>query len=372
MTARGDYEIFLATVPGLEAALADEAREKRVRDAKAVPGGVTGKGNWAAIWRANLELRGASRVLVRVAHFHASHLADLDKHAREAPWSEFLRPDVAVRVEAACRRSKIYHSGAAEERIARAITRTIGAPCRPDGEVTVLARLDNDHCTLSVDTSGELLHKRGFKTAIAKAPMRETMAALFLRQCGFNGAEPVFDPMCGSGTFLIEAAEMAAGLKPGRWRPFAFEKLASFDRDAWEELRGAESTTPAPAVRFHGSDQDPGAIRMSRENALRAGIAEFCDFQQLEIRDVWATEGPPGLIMVNPPYGERIGDAKRLASLYRTLGRTLSQRFSGWRVGLITSEAALAEATGLPFLPPGPAVVHGSLRVRLYRTLKLS
>lgn len=368
MTAKGDYEIFLATAPGLEAALAEEAREKRVRDARPVPGGVTGKGNWAAIWRANLEVRGASRILVRIADFHAGHLAELDKRARQVPWVEFLRPDVSVSVEATCRRSKIYHSGAAEERIARAITKATGALCRPDGEVAVMARIENDHCTLSIDTSGALLHKRGFKTAVAKAPLRENLAALFLRQCGFNGLEPVYDPMCGSGTFVIEAAEIAAGLKPGRSRAFAFEKLASFDRETWEKLRGAVADVTAPSVRFYGSDQDAGAVRMSRENAARAGVADYCVFEQKVIADAVPPTGPPGLVIINPPYGDRVGVEKRMASLYRTLGQTLSKRFLGWRVGLVTSDAALAEATGLAFTTTSPPIVHGGLRVRLYRT----
>jgi putative N6-adenine-specific DNA methylase len=365
--AANDFEIFLATAPGLEPLLAAEAREKRLRDAKAVPGGVTAKGNWQTIWRANLEVRGASRILARITSFRAAHLAELDKRARKVAWGEVLRKDVPFRVEASCKASHIYHSGAAAQRVERAIREELGAPFSPDAEITIMARIENDRCTLSVDTSGELLHKRGHKEAVAKAPMRETMAALFLRQCGYDGKEPVLDPMCGSGTFVIEAAEIAAGLKPGRSRRFAFEHLATFDASAWEQLLGAKNSVK-PAIRCHGSDRDAGAIRMSRTNAERAGVSDITSFRELPIADLAPPDELPGLVIVNPPYGTRIGEKPHLTSLYRTLGQRLLTRFSGWRVGLITSEASLAEATGLPFASPSAPVSHGGLRVRLFLT----
>ena len=200
--------------------------------------------------------------------------------------------------------------------------------------------------------------------------MRETMAAMFLRQCGYDGNEPVLDPMCGSGTFVIEAAEMAAGLVPGRSRPFAFEQLATFDAAAWDMLR-ADAKPVAPSHVFFGSDRDAGAIRMSKANAERAGVAAFTRFSQQAVSDLARPEGPPGLVIVNPPYGERIGDKRPLLALHDALGRTLKTRFSGWRVGLVTSDATLARSTGLPFGPPGPIVSHGGLKIRLYQTKPL-
>ena len=366
MTADGDFEIFLVATPGLEGPLCAEARAKGFK-AKTVPGGVTLKGGWPEVWRANLEIRGASRVLARIGAFRALHLAHLDKRARHFPWGDVLRPDVAFRVEASCKSSRIYHSGAAAQRIERAISEELGAPTSPEAEVCVKARIEKDLCTIAVDTSGELLHKRGHKQAVAKAPMRETMASLFLRQCGFDGTEPVVDPMCGSGTFVIEAAEIAANLKPGRSRRFAFEQLTSFDPAAWQRMRSTHSGA-TPAVRFYGSDLDAGAIRMSRANAERAGVAGITEFQQLAIEDLAAPAGPPGLVIVNPPYGDRVGEKARLRSLYRTLGQTLLTRFAGWRVGLVTDEASLAEATCLPFALSAAPVLHGGLRVTLFRT----
>jgi putative N6-adenine-specific DNA methylase len=363
------FEIFLATVPGLEEVLCAEVRCKGFNSPRAVPGGVTIRGGWPEVWRANLWVRGAGRVLAVLASFRVLHLPELKTDARKVPWAQVLRPDVPFRVEATCAKSRIYHSGAAAERIEAAIRETVGATPSPEAPVLIRARIERDECTLSVDTSGEPLHKRGYKEAIAKAPMRETLASLFLRQCGYDGTEPVVDPMCGSGTFVIEAAEMAARLNPGRARRFAFEQLATLDAAAWQRMREVESRrTPAEGVRFYGSDRDAGAIAMARANAERAGVAELCEFRQCPISDAVAPEGPPGLVIINPPYGARLGDRKALLPLYRALGQTLLTRFGGWRVGLITSEGALARATALPFLPTHAPVPHGGLRVTLYRT----
>ncbi len=368
MNADAEFEIFLAVPPGLEDALRAEAAERGFTQAAAGPGGVTIRGGWPAVWRANLEIRGASHVLARIGDFRAHHLAQLDKRARRLPWADFLRRDVAFRVEATCRNSRIYHSGAAAQRIERAIAEELGAVPADDAEVCVKARIEDDLCTISIDTSGDPLHKRGHKEAVNKAPMRENLAALFLRQCGYDGQEPVLDPMCGSGTFVIEAAEIAAGLKPGRTRRFALEQLATFDEGAWRAMRDVPAARTSPAFRFHGSDRDAGAIAMARANAARAGVEALTDFRQHAISDLARPDGPPGLVIINPPYGGRLGDKKKLNPLYRALGQTLAGRFAGWRVGLITNDAGLARATGLPFDEPAAPVSHGGLRVTLYRT----
>ena len=370
------FEIFLATAPGLEGVLCAEVCSKGFNSARAVAGGVTVKGGWPEVWRANLWIRGAGRVLAVLASFPTGHLAELLSQARKVPWGDVLRPDVPFRVQATCSKSRIYHSGAAAERVETAIREALGTPSSPDSQVDapvlIRARIERDQCTLSVDTSGEPLHKRGYKEAVAKAPMRETLASLFLSQCGFDGTEPVVDPMCGSGTFIIEAAEIALSLNPGRARHFAFERLATFDPSAWACMRAVDSRrTPPAGVRFYGSDRDAGAIAMAQANAERAGVAEYAEFRQCAVSDVVAPEGPAGLVMVNPPYGARIGDRKGLLPLHRALGQTLMARFAGWRVGLITSEATLARATGLPWLPTAAPVPHGGLRVTLYRTAAL-
>lgn len=367
MTTADEFEIFLGTTPGLETVLCAEAQARGFKNAKPDIGGVTVTGAWPEVWRANLEVRGANRVLARIGSFRAMHLSQLDKRARRVAWEQVLRRDVPFRVEATCKSSRIYHSGAAAQRIETAIREELGATVSPEADVCIKVRMEDDRCTIAVDTSGDLLHKRGFKEAVNKAPMRETMASLFLRQCGYDGTETVVDPMCGSGTFVIEAAEIAAGLKPGRSRSFAFEQLATYDAAAWQAMR-ASGTLETPALKFYGSDRDAGAIKMSRANAERAGVSEFTEFKQHTISDLPAPAGPPGLVIVNPPYGDRLGEKKNLHPLYRALGQTLASRFAGWRVGVITNDKSLAGASGLPFGPPGEQVLHGGLRIRLFLT----
>ncbi|MEO1331476.1 MAG: class I SAM-dependent RNA methyltransferase [Pseudomonadota bacterium] len=362
--------IFLVAPPGLEAALAEEAAALGLPPVAVQPGGVSIAGDWPEILRANLWLRGASAVLLRLARFRAGHLSELDKRARKISWEEALRPDRPVRIEAVCKRSRIYHSGAAVERVETALRDRLGVEIRADAALRVLVRIERDVCEISVDASGEPLHKRGFKQQTAKAPLRETLAAPMLRLCGYRGSEPVVDPMCGAGTFPIEAAEIALGLAPGRARRFAFEDLAGFDPAAWDALKAKAAARPQPAgrPRMRGADRDAGAVAAARANAERAGVGEVCDFAEQPVSALERPDGPPGLLIVNPPYGERIGGAKRLQPLYAAFGAVARERFSGWRVGLITSEDALARATGLPFEPPGAPIPHGGLRIRLHRT----
>lgn len=363
-------EIFLVATPGLEVPLLQEARACGF-DAQPEPGGVTFVGGWPEVWRANLMIRGATRVLVRIGAFRAMHPAQLDKRAHRFPWADFLRPDVPVRVEATSRKSRVYHAGAISQRVEAALKDSLGATIADDAAVTIKVRIEDDLCTISLDTSGESLHKRGHKQAVGKAPMRETMAAMFLRQCGFDGTQPVLDPMCGSGTFVIEAAEMAAGLQPGRLRDFAFQHLVSYDPQAWDKLRASRAPDAPHIPIFHGSDRDPGAIRMSTQNAERAGLAAWTTFQNLSISDLQRPDGPPGLVIINPPYGARIGNKGPLFGLHANMGEVLRDRFKGWRVGIVTSDPQLARATGLPFAEPGPYVAHGGLKIRLYLTAPL-
>lgn len=362
-----NFEIFLVCPPGLEPFLCAEAQNKGFDTPQAVPGGVTVQGGWPDVWRANLELRGAARVLARIGSFMAFHLAQLDKRSRKFPWGDVLRADVPVKVQVTCKASKIYHAKAATERIVTALTDSHGITVSAEAELVLKVRINDNQVTISMDTSGAALHQRGHKEAVGKAPMRENLAAMFLHQCGYDGTQAVVDPMCGSGTFVIEAAEIAAGLHPGRSRSFAFEQLASFDAGAWEDMRGNTDVIPTQC-RFFGSDRDAGAIRMSTANAARAGVQDAVAFSCHGAAEVRPPEGPPGLVIVNPPYGARIGNKKLLYPLYGTLGKTMLEHFKGWRVGLVTSEPPLAKACGLPWKPLGPPVAHGGMKIWLWQT----
>jgi putative N6-adenine-specific DNA methylase len=356
MSKQTDFEIFLVAFPGLENALLAEVQDQGFARPTVSPGGVTVHGGWPEVWRANLVLRGVTRVLVRIGSFRALHLAQLDKRCRRLPWAELLRPDLPVRIEAAIK-----------QRFATALKEELGIETTADASLALKIRMDDDLCTVSIDSSGESLHKRGHKEAVNKAPLRETLAALLLRECGYTGTEPVLDPMCGSGTIPIEAAEIAAGLAPGRSRNFAFEQLACHDASAWNALRKPAAAHQSDLM-FYGSDRDAGAVRMSQDNAQRAGVTALTSFRNCPISDLFPPKGPCGLVLINPPYGTRIGDKKKLLPLYRSLGQTLSSRFAGWRVGLLTSEAPLAHATGLPFARTSAPIPHGGISVKLYQT----
>jgi putative N6-adenine-specific DNA methylase len=369
-----DATLFLVGMPGLEDALAEEVRAAGFAGLRRVPGGVEVRGGLAEAVRANLHLRRAVRVLWRVAGFRAMHLAQLDKRARRVPWAEILRTDVPVRVEAVCRKSRIYHSKAAAARVAGALE-AAGIGLDPAAELIVKLRIEDDFCTLSIDTTGEALHRRGHKRFVGKAPLRETMAAAFLAQMGFDGEQAVVDPMCGSGTIPIEAAEIAMGLMPGRSRDFAFRLLPGAadlaphagaapggDGGAIEYLGQEEGP-----LRFFGYDRDAGAVRGAAENAVRARVARACAFECRPVSEARPPVGvAPGIVLVNPPYGGRIGQRKALFGLYGALGAVMQGRFKGWRVGVVTSDGGLAQAVGLN-LVPGPPVDHSGTTVRLWQ-----
>jgi putative N6-adenine-specific DNA methylase len=236
-----------------------------------------------------------------------------------------------------------------------------------EADIIIKARIDDNNVRLSVDTSGIALHKRGYKQAMGKAPLRETMAALALRGCGYDGNETVLDPMCGSGTFLIEAAQISRNLMAGRSRNFAFERLASYDAKAVKTLK--DSWLPKESLqKFYGSDRNVNVIGFSKENAKRGGVEDMCLFSPLPLSKIERPEGSPGLVITNPPYGARIGKKKDLFALYTAFGDVMRDRFKGWRVGMITSDTKLAEATKLPWLKTGPPIAHGGLKVRLFKT----
>ena len=360
------FEIFLVCPPGLEEWLAGEAVANRFSAPKAVPGGVVFQGRLQDAWRANLCLRGATRVLLRIAGFRAVHLAKLAKRLQQIDWRRHFVPGSVIRVDASAQQSRIYHTGAARERLAKALE-AAGFTVRDEAPFSVRLRLVDDFCTVSLDTSGTPLFKRGYKEGVAKAPLRENLAALFLRACGFSADEPVLDPMCGSGTFVIEAATMAAGLMPGRSRHFAFEEFASFDAELWQAIQDKSGTGRAVEPVFFGFDRDAGAIGLAKANAERAGCGGFAAFTEQAVSAFAPPVPGPGLIMVNPPYGERVGDPAQLTNLYRALGHVLKERFTGWRLGLVTNDGKLANAVGLGLKATTGPVDHGGQKIRLYR-----
>lgn len=361
--------LFAACAPGLETLLTAELMElgllktRLILGAPAQAGGVAFEGDDAALYRANLRLRLAERVLVRHEPFPAADFAALVSGAARVPWKRYLAPGrpVAVRVETSA--SKLYHEKAVAERVAEGAGAPLVAYAEDASAQLVYVRIEKDVCAVSVDASGAPLHRRGWRYATGKAPLRETLAAALLRASAWDKSSPLLDPFCGSGTIAIEAALMARGVPPGAKRRFAFMEWPSFDGKMWDKETATDRAATA-APRVLASDRDAGAIEAAKANAARAGVAEVIEFS---VKAVSAVEPPPGRgwIVTNPPYGVRVSEGKDLRDLYASLGKAVKAKAAGWNVALLTSEPVLARAAGLN-LEPGLSTLNGGLRVQIH------
>ncbi len=375
---RGALACFAIAAPGLEPLVARELGALPVRGVREVVGGVEFTADAAGLAAAHLRLRIASRVLVRLASFTATAFHELERSARQMPWAAVLPPDASFALRVTCRKSRLYHSDAVAERVAAAIVRAVPG-ARPAGasdgddeeeadaatdaagaDVEVPAparsaqlfvvRVDRDRCTISADASGELLHRRGYRQAVARAPMRETLAAALVMASGWDPATPLLDPFCGSGTIPIEAALMARRIAPGLHRVFAAERWPSTPAGVWDAARAAAAaevlpSAPAPIL---GSDRDAGAIEAAKANAERAGVSGDITF----ICAALMHAEPPaerGTIVSNPPYGVRVGDAADLGRLYAALGDLVRARFRQWDVTLVVADRVVLARTRLAF-----------------------
>ncbi|HRW48626.1 MAG TPA: hypothetical protein P5333_13960, partial [Caldilinea sp.] len=300
-------------------------------------------------------------------------------------WDHFLAPGQAVDLRVTCHKSRLYHSGAVAERVAEAIGERLGKPPdlrKSDDEEDeqapqlVVVRLDHDRCTVSVDSSGALLHRRGYRLATAKAPLRETLAAGLLMAAGWPAGDalppPLLDPFCGSGTIPIEAALMALNIAPGQRRRFAFMAWPDFDAALWQRL--LDDTDEQAAARLEqlggrlvirGSDRDAGAIAAAQANAGRTGVGDAIAFA---CHAVSAIEPPAGagFVVTNPPYGQRVRGGPDLRNLYAQLGNVLRDRCPGWQATLLSSDARLLAQTGLA-LDTSINFVNGGIKVLVGR-----
>lgn len=373
MPSPPSYDAFVITAPGLEPLAAAELNVLGATDAQATEGGVEFTASQRSLYAANLHLRTASRVVVRASEFGATAFHELERRAAKVPWSAFLAPDLGVSLRVTCRKSRLYHSDAVAQRVAAAIvTKVRGARIVEDeGDETdapsqlVIVRLFHDRCSVSVDSSGALLHMRGYRTAVGKAPMRETLAAATILVSGWRGDVPLLDPMCGSGTIPIEAALIARRMAPGLHRGFAFERWPDFDPGVWQSIRAeAESAIlPESPVSILGSDRDEGAIESARANAVRAGVAADIEFA---VRPISAMEvsAERGWMVSNPPYGVRVGERDPLRNLYAQLGKVVRAKIPEWHVALVTADAGLERQLALG-LRPVLRTTNGGIRVRV-------
>lgn len=368
MSEQGEpLAIFAVTAPGLEPVAAAELAEMGIAGT-VEPGGVGWTGDAASLYAANLRLRSASRVLVRAAEFRAKTFFELERHAGRVPWERWVAPGQAVRLRVTCRKSKLYHEGAVAQRVLAAIEKRVGPLAATDvargdegegeegGDAQLfVVRFLRDGCTVSADASGALLHLRGYRQALGRAPLRETLAAALLLSAGWRGQAPLLDPFCGSGTIPIEGVLLARRIAPGLASPghapraFAFAQWPEFDAAAWtrETDRARGEILPAAPVPVLASDRDEGAVEAAAANAERAGVLGDLE---LSTRALSAVEPPPGpgWLATNPPYGVRVGDADRLRDLYAALGRTARARCPGWTLAMVSADPRLEQQVRIP------------------------
>lgn len=338
-------DCYAVTAPGLETVTAAELTALGLLPTAAEPGGVAFTTDHRGLYAANLHLRTASRVLVRLGTFEAKGFPELERRARTVAWDTVLGQGMTPTFRVTSKKSRLYHQDAIAERLAR----VVGAA--PDGEPQeFVVRVFRDRFTLSADSSDALLHQRGYRLATAKAPLRETLAAAMLLGVGWDPSTPLVDPFCGSGTIAIEAALVARGIAPGRHRDFAFMRWPGFDEAVWRGLLAEADAAVRPAVPapILASDRDAGAIRAATANAERAGVLADIVFRQAPLSSLAVPMGQ-GLLLTNPPYGVRVGEVARLRDLYASLGALAHRALAGWRVAMLSADDRLLAQAGLPW-----------------------
>ncbi|MBS0322852.1 MAG: class I SAM-dependent RNA methyltransferase [Proteobacteria bacterium] len=369
---------YFAPCPrGLEPLLVEDALAADGREAKAVPGGVAFVGSRESCYRLNLESRIATRVMLEVAHGRYQREDDIYRLALDVPWPHWFTPEQTLRVHVTAQRSPLKSLEFITLRTKDAVCDRFRADTgrRPsvdthNPDVRIHLFLTSDEATLYLDTSGEALYQRGHKIAKVEAPLKENLAAGILRLCGWQPGMPLLDPMCGSGTFLLEAAQMSLGDAPGLSRAkngFAFERLRDFDGGLWKRLRheAAGRRTTSGKLPLWGSDISADAVARTRQNLSYAGLDDLVDVMQADL-----LQRPPplaeGLLIANPPYGERLGEGSDLAAFYPRLGDALKRHYAGWTCCFLSADPQLPKLIGLQ--AKGRTLLYnGNLECRLYR-----
>jgi len=369
-------EYFAATAPGLEFLCMQELQSLplSVQKAEACPGGVLFHGRLVDCFLANLHLRTANRVLMRIWAFKATHFHGLEAKLSELPWELFLEPGQEIEFRISAKKSKLYHTGAIADRFRSSISHRMPSQQQTPHDRNqqqqlqkIFVRVINDRFTISLDSSGVNLHKRGIKTIGSKAPLRETTAAAVLMLAGYSPPEPLLDPMCGSGTFSVEAALMASNIPAGWFRDFAFTGWPAHRQAKmrWKHLKTeAEkriSIPPQPLVL--ASDIDPNACSAFKEvicghrfgNVIEISTGDFFDRHPQQFTH------SSGLVVINPPYGRRIDTPEGTRTLLLRIGNKLIHDFPGWRFALMTPVKSMLRQ--FPLSVDVFPVFHGGLQV---------
>jgi len=377
------YRYFATAARGLEPLVAEELKQL---GAKAVEPGFAGvgfEGDRALLYRVNLWGRLPFRVLLQLAEQGSRDAKQLYRGIQTIDWSQYLTPDQTFAVRATGKNRQLNHTHFTALQVKNAIVdqqrqqygeRSSIDTEAPDLQVNVHIGGDGSsrsskgpRATISLDSTGESLHRRGYRPAMGEAPLKETLAAALLKLADWTPEQPFLDPLCGSGTLPIEAARQALNIAPGLGRTFAFQRWSDFDAALWDQQQDEahmeqRSAAAAPIV---GSDRDGAVIQQAQSNAAMAGVAESITLQQKALLDMT----PPtdhGIIICNPPYGERIGTVEMLIPFYKQLGDVLKQRCRGWTAYVLCGNMALAKHIGLRASRRIP-VLNGGIDCRLLR-----
>lgn len=358
MTGPQILDAFVITAPGIERITASELEGLGVAVAAVEHGGVLFRGSRREVYSANLNLRTATRVVVRIAAFHASSFAELERRAKKIEWERWLPERGEVKFRVTCKKSRLYHSDAVAERLMNAAAKHCAdldfaiadkedpAEAEPQQGQLFIARLVRDEVTISADTSGALLHRRGYRPESTRASLRETLAAAMLLAADWKRGVPLLDPLSGSGTIPIEAALMSRRIAPGMARNFAFQEWRTFDEKLWRSVRTAaeEERLPNAGGPIYGGDRDAGAVDVAKRNAERAGVGgdvEFhCSPLAASLDALAAAVDDGAAVITNPPYGMRISGGADLSNLYGMLGARAAN--NGWSLGVLTADEMLA------------------------------
>ena len=373
----GPVQSFLAaTAPGLEHLCFQElsAMPGSVSHVEIIPGGVAFRGRLIDMYRANLDLRIPTRILMRIARFKASNFRQLEGHLKKVPWELHISAETDINVRATAIHSRLYHTAAVAERVRRLVHDRLGTAAQihaVEGETrgvqNLLVRALDDNIVISLDSSGEPLYKRGLKAQGGRAPLRENLAAAILLWAGYTGREPLIDPMCGSGTFALEAALMSSRTPPGWRREFAFMSWPAFKSKQWQHLKKERASEIAPLAQpaIFASDNDPGVCtslssvvqQYDLSQAISVAGRDFFDF------DPGQCSRLPGIVTLNPPYGIRLGSNREARNLYTAIAAKLKKDYQQWRVAVLLPDRRLA--TGFPSGLKQRKVTHGGLTLTL-------
>ena len=355
MKQQADFLMLAKTFKGLEEVLAQELIELGANDVQLERRAVSFRGDKALLYRANLCLRTAIRILVPIASFKAKDTDALYDQVKALNWSQYMTADQTFAIDATVYSESFRNSRFVTYRVKDAIADywIDKAHKRPSvstqiPDILLNVHVANEQVTISLDSSGESLHKRGYRVATTEAPISEVLAAGMLLLAGWKGQSDFYDPMCGSGTLLIEAALIARNIAPGVFRSsFAFEKWPDFDADLWNDIYNDDSNERDFTHHIYGSDASFYAIQQAAKNVKSAGVAKDVELKQIRMEEIKEVHAEGALVMLNPPYGERLKSNKEMEDLYSAIGTTLKHQFTGSTAWIISSNVEAMKCIGL-------------------------